>query len=97
MKTTEMGITKEQFAEDAKKSTQTGYAAGEVKPTSDRWIKMDENTTIITTALTNITSIIRNGNDVAVYCGHDNCESVFSTTAVAEAFLDEILAKIDRL
>ena len=68
-----------------------------VPPTSDRWIKMDENTTIITTALTNITSIIRNGNDVTVYYGYDNCESVFPTPAEAEAFRDEILAKIDRL
>lgn len=66
-------------------------------PTSNRWIKMDENTTIITTALTNITSIYRNGNDVTVYSGSDNCESVFPTPAEAEAFLDEILAKIDRL
>ena len=66
-------------------------------PTSDRWMKMDENTTIITTALTNITSIIRNGNVVAVCSGYDNCESVFPTTAEAEAFIDEILAKIDRL
>ena len=66
-------------------------------PTSDRWMKMDENTTIITTALTNITSIIRNGNDITVYYGYDNCESVFPTTAEAEAFRDEILANIDRL
>lgn len=65
--------------------------------TSDRWIKVDETTTIITTALTNITSIIRNGNDVTVYYGYDNCESVFPTPAEAEAFRDEILAKIDRL
>lgn len=68
-----------------------------VPPTSDRWMKMDENTTIITTALTNITSIIRNGNDVTVYYGYDNCESVFPTPAEAEAFRDELLAKIDRL
>lgn len=66
-------------------------------PTSDRWMKMDENTTIITTALTNITSIIRNGNDITVCSGYDNCESVFPTTAEAGAFRDEILAKIDRL
>ena len=63
-------------------------------PTSNRWIKMDEETTIITTALTNITSIYRNGNDVTVYSGSDNCESVFPTPAEAEAFRDELLAKI---
>ena len=86
MKTTEMGITKEQFVEGAKKATQTGYAASpetikeyNVVKTSDRWIKVDETTTIITTALTNITSIIRNGNVITVCSGYDNCESVFPT------------------
>lgn len=35
---------------------------GDTVKTSDRWIKMDENTTIVTTALTNITSIYRNSS-----------------------------------
>lgn len=97
MKTTEMGITKEQFAEDAKKYTQTGYVAGAAKPTSDRWIKVDETTTIITTALTNITAITCLHNEVRIYCHEDlSCVS-FPTPAEAEAFRDEILAKIDRL
>jgi len=72
-------------------------------PTSDRWMKMDENTTIITTALTNITSIflsdfqIGDKYKINIWYGENAVPLWLPTHAEAEAFRDEILAKIDRL
>lgn len=66
-------------------------------PTSDRWIKADNNQTVILTALTRITCIICFANEVRIYCHDDfNCIA-FTAPAEAEVFRDELLAKIDRL
>ena len=66
-------------------------------PTSDRWIKVDEHNTIILTALSRITNIYCCEQGIKVYCGDSRSILDFDTLAEAEAFRDEILAKIDRL
>ena len=77
-----------------------------VPPTSDRWIKVDDEETLILTALSHIKSIaLLDGNggpyEVRYYFTSDRSNEYNSkycyTLAEAEAFRDEILAKIDRL
>ena len=65
--------------------------------TSDRWIKVDENKTLVLTALTRITDILYYGNKIKICYGESSVVLEFPTPAEAEAYRDEILAKIDRL
>ena len=76
--------------------------------TSDRWIKASDTYTVILTSKTNITDIIIDYivvDDVYKktyvrlhFAGSETSGMVsFTNAAEAEAFLDEILAKIDRL
>lgn len=80
---------------------------GDTVKTSDRWIKVDETLTIITTAVTNIVSIsIEPVGEtsmnflVSIYTSgskRPQADTRFTTFQYATAFRDEILAKIDRL